>query len=464
MRAIASWSQTYGMTDEAMPTPIAARSTTGSAKARERRPAADRRRDDKRHQHRGGEAVDPAERRLPRDAVAEDDVEREERRVREREGEAERLGDEEHVGEEVDAGDRDDERESVARGPGTEGGERDHRQELDRSDRPERQPLDREVEAAVHDAERRAEGEDQPRLAASSSSQRAPRPAPEREDHRGCRDPQPGDAERLDARRTAGRRTPGRGSGRRRCRRSTSRVGRTSPQACPFGDRRHPDSVARRATVAPEPTEGVTTRMPANTRKIAASPTKAALLDEINCRLLEELQDDARLSMAELGRRVSLSAPGGRRTGAAARGCRSDHRLPGRGRPTGDRLPDRRHRPRAADARQLHKIPELAARRSPRSSSAIASPARTASRSSCTSARSTTSRRSSTSSCPYGRTTTSIMQSAPIPRRAADPTARPGRSRAPASRRSPRPWRPPAGTGARRRSPCCPRRPRPRRA
>jgi Lrp/AsnC family transcriptional regulator, leucine-responsive regulatory protein len=33
------------------------------------------------------------------------------------------------------------------------------------------------------------------------------------------------------------------------------------------------------------------------------------LLDEINCRLLNELQADARLSIAELGRRVSLSPP-----------------------------------------------------------------------------------------------------------------------------------------------------------
>jgi Lrp/AsnC family leucine-responsive transcriptional regulator len=34
-----------------------------------------------------------------------------------------------------------------------------------------------------------------------------------------------------------------------------------------------------------------------------------ALLDDINCRLLAELQRDARLSLAELGRRVGLSSP-----------------------------------------------------------------------------------------------------------------------------------------------------------
>jgi Lrp/AsnC family leucine-responsive transcriptional regulator len=33
------------------------------------------------------------------------------------------------------------------------------------------------------------------------------------------------------------------------------------------------------------------------------------LIDETNCRIIEELQAEARLSMAELGRRVSLSPP-----------------------------------------------------------------------------------------------------------------------------------------------------------
>jgi Lrp/AsnC family leucine-responsive transcriptional regulator len=37
--------------------------------------------------------------------------------------------------------------------------------------------------------------------------------------------------------------------------------------------------------------------------------TEGGLLDATNLRLLEELQADARLSLAELGRRVSLSSP-----------------------------------------------------------------------------------------------------------------------------------------------------------
>jgi Lrp/AsnC family transcriptional regulator, leucine-responsive regulatory protein len=48
--------------------------------------------------------------------------------------------------------------------------------------------------------------------------------------------------------------------------------------------------------------------MPANQRKNGQS-TGDALLDEVNLRLLEELQADARLSFAELGRRVGLSSP-----------------------------------------------------------------------------------------------------------------------------------------------------------
>jgi Lrp/AsnC family leucine-responsive transcriptional regulator len=46
----------------------------------------------------------------------------------------------------------------------------------------------------------------------------------------------------------------------------------------------------------------------ANRRRTSAS-AEGALLDDTNRRLLAELQDDARLSLAELGRRVGLSSP-----------------------------------------------------------------------------------------------------------------------------------------------------------
>jgi Lrp/AsnC family leucine-responsive transcriptional regulator len=48
--------------------------------------------------------------------------------------------------------------------------------------------------------------------------------------------------------------------------------------------------------------------MPANRRQNGLN-AEAALLDATNLRLLAELQADARLSLAELGRRVGLSSP-----------------------------------------------------------------------------------------------------------------------------------------------------------
>ena len=84
------------------------------------------------------------------------------------------------------------------------------------------------------------------------------------------------------------------------------------------------------------------------------------LLDEINRRLLQELQSDARVSMAELGRRINLSAP------AVAERIQ---RLEGAGVITGYRAevdPKAIGFPIAAvvrirpTTRQLQKIPELA--------------------------------------------------------------------------------------------------------
>jgi Lrp/AsnC family transcriptional regulator, leucine-responsive regulatory protein len=47
----------------------------------------------------------------------------------------------------------------------------------------------------------------------------------------------------------------------------------------------------------------------AEPRRIGVIGYESGLLDATNRRLLEELQGDARLTMAELGRRVGLSAP-----------------------------------------------------------------------------------------------------------------------------------------------------------
>src|ERR1700727_812119 len=50
-------------------------------------------------------------------------------------------------------------------------------------------------------------------------------------------------------------------------------------------------------------------RMPENRRRNGRNAEGGALLDAVNLRLLDELQTDARLSLAELGRRVGLSSP-----------------------------------------------------------------------------------------------------------------------------------------------------------
>jgi Lrp/AsnC family leucine-responsive transcriptional regulator len=132
--------------------------------------------------------------------------------------------------------------------------------------------------------------------------------------------------------------------------------------------------------------------------------------------LLEELQDDARLSMAELGRRVSLSAP------AVAERVQ---RLEDAGVITGYRV---EVDPRAIgfpigvivrvrpNARQLHKIPDVA-----RAIPEVVECHRITGED-CFSIelhlRSIDDLEEIIDQfLPYGRTTTSIMQSAPIPRR-----------------------------------------------
>src|SRR5882757_9059745 len=54
--------------------------------------------------------------------------------------------------------------------------------------------------------------------------------------------------------------------------------------------------------------DGITRRSPLEQRLMAQNADES-LLDAVNLRLLDELQADARLSLAELGRRVGLSAP-----------------------------------------------------------------------------------------------------------------------------------------------------------
>ena len=55
--------------------------------------------------------------------------------------------------------------------------------------------------------------------------------------------------------------------------------------------------------------DGRTEKMPRKVRTRDAIAYEANLLDEINLRLLKELRMDGRIGMAELGRRVGMSAP-----------------------------------------------------------------------------------------------------------------------------------------------------------
>jgi Lrp/AsnC family leucine-responsive transcriptional regulator len=156
--------------------------------------------------------------------------------------------------------------------------------------------------------------------------------------------------------------------------------------------------------------------MPANAWKSAASAFESGLLDEINRRLLTELQGDARLSMAELGRRVSLSAPAvaERVQRLEAAGVITGYRVEldprALGFPVGVIV---RVRP---NARQLHKSPELA-----RAIPEIVECQRITGED-CFSIQLHLRSLDDLEAIidqflPYGRTTTSIMQSAPIPRR-----------------------------------------------
>ena len=171
------------------------------------------------------ERIDSARPGEPGDAVPEHDVEREEGGVREREGDAERLPGEHDVCEQVDAEDCERQRGAVPPGARPERREHDHGQELDRGDRAERQPVDREVEAAVHDAEHGAPRDDR---AALGAAERRPTPATDvARARRRRRRPRSAARRRRAAPggRRAAPRTPARGSGRPRCRRSTRAAG-----------------------------------------------------------------------------------------------------------------------------------------------------------------------------------------------------------------------------------------------
>jgi Lrp/AsnC family transcriptional regulator, leucine-responsive regulatory protein len=101
--------------------------------------------------------------------------------------------------------------------------------------------------------------------------------------------------------------------------------------------------------------------MARNARVASASAYESGLLDAANLRILNELEQEARLPLAELGRRVNLSAPAvAERVQRLAqsgviRGYHADIDPRAVGYPLAALV-----RIRPAVSRQLHKIPELA--------------------------------------------------------------------------------------------------------
>jgi hypothetical protein len=93
--------------------------------------------------------------------VPEHDVRHEQRAIREGERVAEGGAFESHVGEDGHAGDGDDECHDVARRAQAQGGQQDGAEELDRTDRAERQLPDREIEDRIHRGEDDAQRDEQ---------------------------------------------------------------------------------------------------------------------------------------------------------------------------------------------------------------------------------------------------------------------------------------------------------------
>src|SRR5918992_420256 len=86
-------------------------------------------------------------------------------------------------------------------------------------------------------------------------------------------------------------------------------AGRATVGARRRRSRRRSRSGARRLPLREWSNDGVPIRMPGKARLRDANAYEAKLLDPVNLRVLEELAADGRIAMAELGRRVGLSAP-----------------------------------------------------------------------------------------------------------------------------------------------------------
>jgi Lrp/AsnC family leucine-responsive transcriptional regulator len=162
--------------------------------------------------------------------------------------------------------------------------------------------------------------------------------------------------------------------------------------------------------------DGRLDHMPANQRSFGRT-TEGAPLDGTNQKLLAELQDDARLSLAELGRRVGLSSPAvaERLARLESEGCITGYRTDIDAKALGYSLSAIiRIRPAA---RQLQRVAELA-----RTSSEVVECHRVTGED-CFFAKAHVRSIEHLEELidrftPYGQTTTSIIQSSPVPPRA----------------------------------------------
>jgi len=265
---------------------------------------ADRAHGDEGDRHRSGEAVDAAQVRPARDAMREHDVRREERRVREGEPDARRVALQPQVRQQVHAPGRDGDRGEVARDARTRCGEQDRPEELDRRDRREWQTVDREVEARVHHGEHPAERPDGEPAVAIEPAQAAPRPPPRSEHEGSRRDPQPGDPEHVDpceeehGERRAEVVEDGAAGEVRRRRNAVAEKDPAHAGSLP-GEPPYGQGHSKALSSAARMTDGLASRMASN----------RAPFDQTDRRILTELAGDGRVSFAELGRRVNLSAP-----------------------------------------------------------------------------------------------------------------------------------------------------------
>jgi hypothetical protein len=111
---------------------------------------------DQREEHRRAQPIDARAPAILRDAVAEDDVEHEERGIGEGEDESQRLTAEAHARQQRAAAHRQRQRQRVAAGTGAQSRQRDLPQELDGPHRTQRQARNRQIEAGVHQPQRGA--------------------------------------------------------------------------------------------------------------------------------------------------------------------------------------------------------------------------------------------------------------------------------------------------------------------